>query len=58
MGDQSTHISKPAVAGTSRTCLSKEQHRNGVVMFRDACTKEWAMNTAEQHAEARGGAGE
>lgn len=53
-----THISKPAVTGTSRTCLSKEQHRNGVVMFRDACTKEWAMNTAEQHAEARGGAGD
>ena len=27
------------------TCLSKEYLQQGVVLFKDACTQEWAMST-------------
>ena len=34
----------PAAAATP-TCLTKEYLDTGAVMFRDTCTKEWAMNS-------------
>ena len=30
------------------SCLSKEYLQGGLVMFRDTCSKEWAMNTSTE----------
>jgi hypothetical protein len=36
-------IARPVIAAAP-SCLSKEYLQQGVVMFRDTCTKEWAIN--------------
>jgi hypothetical protein len=28
--------------------LTKDSNQNGMVMFKDTCTNEWAMNTVDQ----------
>ena len=43
-------IAKPIIAAAP-SCLSKEYLQQGVVLFRDICTKEWAINnTSSQTA--------
>jgi hypothetical protein len=37
-------IARPVIAAAP-SCLSKEYLQQGVVMFRDTCTKEWAINS-------------
>jgi hypothetical protein len=38
----SSSITNPAPANSA--CLSKENPQDGVVLFKDNCTGEWAMN--------------
>ena len=43
--------STPAAAATS-TCLTKEYLDTGAVLFKDTCTKEWAINST--HVDYKG----
>ncbi len=31
-----------------RSCLTKDNAQDGVILFKDVCTQEWAMNTVER----------
>jgi hypothetical protein len=43
----STSVSnKLSVVG--RSCLTKDNAQDGVILFKDVCTQEWAMNKVEQ----------
>ena len=37
----------PSTNAATTTCLTKEYRDNGSVMFRDVCTKEWAVNSTD-----------
>jgi len=47
----STNVSNK-LSAVGRSCLIKDNAQDGVIMFKDVCTQEWAMNTVE-HAVAR-----
>jgi hypothetical protein len=38
-------VSYPAAQVATRTCLTKEYLQTGTVLFKDVCTKEWALNS-------------
>jgi hypothetical protein len=55
----SSQVVKPATgaaaavgSATAPTCLTKEYLDTGAVMFRDTCTKEWAVNSTEVATKA------
>ena len=42
-----TVVSRPVVAAATPTCLTKEYLQPGIVLFKDVCTKQFAMNSTE-----------
>jgi hypothetical protein len=38
-------VARPATPRAPATCLTKEYLQTGVVLLKDVCTKEWAMNS-------------
>ena len=45
----STNVSN-MLSAVGRSCLTKDTAQDGVIVFKDVCTQEWAMNTVEQAA--------
>ena len=45
MGDE---LVSNKLSTVGRSCLIKDNAQDGVIMFKDVCTQEWAMNTVEQ----------
>jgi hypothetical protein len=48
LGDSSTSVARHAASRPE--CLAKDRRDNGVVIFRDSCSNEWAMNVTTQQA--------
>jgi hypothetical protein len=49
----STSAASQVVSTETRACLTKEYPRAGMVLFKDTCTEEWAMNVPDRQARAQ-----
>jgi hypothetical protein len=48
----STSATIQVASAETRACLTKEYPRAGMVLFKDTCTDEWAMNLPDRQARA------
>ena len=55
--DAARSVSRRVAEPATPSCLTKEYLETGVVLFRDVCTKEWAMNSTSVSSQVGAAAG-
>jgi hypothetical protein len=55
--DAARSVSRRVVEPATPPCLTKEYLETGVVLFRDVCTKEWAVNSTSVSSQVASAAG-
>jgi hypothetical protein len=55
--DAARSVSRRVVEPATPSCLTKEYLETGVVLFRDVCTKEWAVNSTSVSSQVASAAG-